>query len=81
MLYDAANCLRTDPTDMQADGDVAEASAGVFADDDAVDIDEDTWAAIGRVTRRLLGALGGTKPWRTRSAPKRGCWPSSCSPT
>jgi hypothetical protein len=58
LLYDAAKRLRTDPTDMQADGDVAEASAGVFADDDVVGVDADTWAAIGRVTRRLLGALG-----------------------
>jgi hypothetical protein len=58
LLYDAAKRLRADPTDMQADGDVAEASAGVFADDDLIGIDSDTWAAIGRVTRRLLGALG-----------------------
>ena len=58
LLYDAAKRLRADPTDMQADGDVAEASAGVFADDDVVGVDPDTWAAIGRVTRRLLGALG-----------------------
>jgi hypothetical protein len=57
-LHDAALRLREDPTDMQADSDVAEFSAGVFATDEFRSIDPDTWAAVGRVTRRLLGALG-----------------------
>jgi hypothetical protein len=57
-LYDAARRLRTDPTDMIADGDLAESSARVFALDHLHGADRDTWAAIGRVTRRLLGALG-----------------------
>lgn len=57
-LHDAAVRLREDPTDMQADADVAEYSAGVFAAEDFVSIDPDTWAAVGRVTRRLLAALG-----------------------
>jgi len=43
---------------MIADGDLAEAAAGVFAIDVVWGVDEETWAAIGRVTRRLLGALG-----------------------
>ena len=58
LLGDAARRLRADPTDMQADADVAEASATVFMVDDYSDADEATWAAIGRVTRRLLSALG-----------------------
>jgi hypothetical protein len=58
LLYRAAARLRTDPTDMHADGDVAQASAVVFAADGFYGADEDTWAAVGRVTRRLLGALG-----------------------
>ncbi len=57
-LHGAALRLREDPTDMAADADVAEYSAGVFAADDFVSIDPDTWAAVGRVTRRLLAALG-----------------------
>jgi hypothetical protein len=57
-LADAARRLVVDPTDMIADGDLAEAAAGVFAIDAVWGVDEDTWAAIGRVTRRLLGALG-----------------------
>jgi hypothetical protein len=57
-LYDASRRLEVDPTDMIADGDLAEAAAGVFAIDAAWGVDEETWAAIGRVTRRLLGALG-----------------------
>jgi hypothetical protein len=57
-LYDAAARLRADPTDMIADGDVAETSARVFALDHLYGVDKDTWAAVGRVTRRLLGALG-----------------------
>jgi hypothetical protein len=57
-LNDAARRLEVDPTDMIADGDLAEAAAGVFAIDVVWGVDEETWAAIGRVTRRLLGALG-----------------------
>ncbi len=57
-LADAARRLVVDPTDMIADGDLAEAAAGVFAIDAVWGVDEETWAAIGRVTRRLLGALG-----------------------
>ncbi len=58
LLCDAAARLRADPTDMQADADVAEVSAVVFVADDYAGTDPDTWSAIGRVTRRLLGALG-----------------------
>ena len=58
LLADAARRLRADPTDMQADADVAEASAAVFISDDFYGVDPETWAAIGRVTRRLLTALG-----------------------
>jgi len=47
-----------DPTDMQADADVAEASAGVFMIDRYGPFDPDEWSAVGRVTRRLLSALG-----------------------
>ena len=57
-LHGAAKKLRKDPTDMQADGDVAQHSAAVFVADEFPGIDEETWAAIGRVTRRLLAALG-----------------------
>jgi hypothetical protein len=57
-LYDAAARLRVDPTDMHADGDLAEASAAVFAVERLYGVDPTIWAAIGRVTRRLLGALG-----------------------
>ncbi|MDQ6616156.1 MAG: hypothetical protein M3083_15810 [Actinomycetota bacterium] len=57
-LASAARRLEVDPTDMVADGDLAEAAAGVFAIDAVWGVDEETWAAIGRVTRRLLGALG-----------------------
>src|SRR5580658_1672865 len=57
-LADAARRLVADPTDMVADGDLAEAAAGVFAIEAVWGVDEETWAAIGRVTRRLLGALG-----------------------
>jgi hypothetical protein len=57
-LYEAANRLRDDPTDMQADVALAEASAAVFAVDSLPDMDDDHLAAVGRVTRRLLGALG-----------------------
>lgn len=58
LLYRAAQRLRVDPTDMEADGEVAEASAGVFMADEFDSADVDTWAAVGRVTRRLLAALG-----------------------
>jgi hypothetical protein len=58
LLADAARRLRADPTDMQADADVAEASATVFMVDGYPGVDPDSWAAIGRVTRRLLSALG-----------------------
>ena len=57
-LYDAARRLRTDPTDMVADSDLAESAAGVFALDHLYGADRETWSAVGRVTRRLLGALG-----------------------
>ncbi|HEX3426020.1 MAG TPA: hypothetical protein VHT30_07805 [Acidimicrobiales bacterium] len=57
-LADAAGRLVIDPTDMIADGDLAEAAAGVFSIDAVWGVEDDTWAAIGRVTRRLLGALG-----------------------
>jgi len=58
LLADAARRLTVDPTDMQADADVAEASAGVFMVDEFYGTDAETWAAVGRVTRRLLVALG-----------------------
>lgn len=58
LLRDAAHRLQADPTDMHADGDVAQASAAVFAADGFFAADPDTWAAVGRVTRRLLVALG-----------------------
>jgi hypothetical protein len=58
LLADAAERLRRDPTDMHADADVAEASAAVFLADGISGADEETWAAVGRVTRRLLSALG-----------------------
>ncbi|HWE54466.1 MAG TPA: hypothetical protein VG435_03095 [Acidimicrobiales bacterium] len=58
LLADAAHRLHKDPTDMQADADVAEASAAVFGADHYGPFDEDQWAAVGRVTRRLLSALG-----------------------
>jgi hypothetical protein len=58
LLADAAGRLRRDPTDMYADADVAEASAAVFMAEDYSGADADTWAAVGRVTRRLLSALG-----------------------
>ncbi|MBO0747364.1 MAG: hypothetical protein J2O47_03375, partial [Acidimicrobiaceae bacterium] len=54
----AARRLRVDPTDMEADGDVAEASAAVFVTDQFPGLNTDTWEAVGRTTRRLLGALG-----------------------
>ena len=57
-LYDAAGRLRLDPTDMIADGDLAEAAGRMFALEDPPGVDPATWAAVGRVTRRLLGALG-----------------------
>ena len=57
-LYEAARHLSDDPTDMQADVALGEASAAVFAVDYLPDLDEAQLAAVGRVTRRLLGALG-----------------------
>jgi len=56
-LARAARRLRADPTDMQADADVAEASAVIFFAAGYPGADEDTWAAVGRVTRRLLSVL------------------------
>jgi hypothetical protein len=58
LLADAATRLRMDPTDMQADADVAEASTAVFFSDRFGPFDEDAWSAVGRVTRKLLAALG-----------------------
>lgn len=58
LLADAASRLRRDPTDMQADADMAEASAAVFIPESYGPLDEDTWTAVGRVTRRLLALLG-----------------------
>ncbi|MDQ2725093.1 MAG: hypothetical protein M3Y36_06320 [Actinomycetota bacterium] len=57
-LEAAAARLSLDPTDMEADGEVAEASTVVFMVDDPPWSDADTWAAVGRVTRRLMAALG-----------------------
>jgi hypothetical protein len=57
-LYDAAKRLSDDPTDMTADAALSEASVAVFALDYIRGMDEDHLAAVGRVTRRLLGALG-----------------------
>jgi hypothetical protein len=57
-LLVAARRLRENPTDMQADGDLALASGSVFIAEGFYGTDDETWAAIGRVTRRLLGALG-----------------------
>lgn len=57
-LADAARRLEIDPTDMQADGDVGETSAVVFAAEEPAFDDPERWAALGRVTRRLLAALG-----------------------
>lgn len=58
LLADAATRLRMDPTDMQADADVAEASTAVFFTDRFGPFDPDAWSAVGRVTRKLLAALG-----------------------
>ncbi len=58
LLSDAVDRLCKDPTDMQADADVAEASAWVFTVERYADFDDQEWAAIGRVTRRLLSLLG-----------------------
>lgn len=58
LLADAASRLRRDPTDMQADGDVAEASASVFLTDRFGTLGTEEWSAVGRVTRRLLSLLG-----------------------
>lgn len=58
LLADAARRLRADPTDMQADADVAEASTAVFLTDGVYGVEDETWAAVGRVTRLLLSVLG-----------------------
>jgi hypothetical protein len=58
LLADAARRLHVDPTDMLADADVAEASTAVFVSDHFASMDADTWAAVGRVTRKLLAVLG-----------------------
>jgi hypothetical protein len=58
LLAAAAARLREDPTDMQADADVAEASTAVFIEDSHPAFGADAWSAIGRTTRRLLAALG-----------------------
>src|ERR1700722_9469574 len=58
LLKDAGARLRRDPTDMLADADVAEASSAVFMVDRFGGADVDPWAAVGRVPRRLLSALG-----------------------
>jgi hypothetical protein len=58
LLADAAARLHVDPTDMQADADVAEASAAVLMAERFGPLDEDAWEAVGRVTRRLLTLLG-----------------------
>ncbi len=57
-LEAAAARLSLNPTDMEADSEVAEASTAVFIVDDPPWADADTWAAVGRVTRRLMAALG-----------------------
>ncbi|MGH9104952.1 MAG: hypothetical protein ACRDZX_03785, partial [Acidimicrobiales bacterium] len=57
-LYEAARRLRDDPTDMQADVALGEASAALFTVDYLPGLDDAGMAAVGRVTRRLLGALG-----------------------
>jgi hypothetical protein len=58
LLAAAAARLEADPTDMVADADVAEASATVFASEGHPRADAETWAALGRLTRRLMSALG-----------------------
>jgi len=58
LLSDAVARLSEDPTDMQADADVAEASASVFTVERYGRFDEQEWAAVGRVTRQLLALLG-----------------------
>ena len=65
MLAAAVRRLRADPTDMHADADVAEASAVVFMSDGFGGVDAETWAAVGRVTRRLLGVLGADEALET----------------
>jgi hypothetical protein len=58
LLIAAARRLSEDPTDMQADADVAEASARVFMVDSFGPLDVEEWSAVGRVTRLLLSLLG-----------------------
>lgn len=62
LLLLAAARLRQDPTDMQADADVAEASSAVFMLDRYGPLDEEQWSAVGRVTRLLLSLLGADEP-------------------
>jgi hypothetical protein len=57
-LRDAAWRLSVDPTDMIADADTGEVAARLFLIDELPGVTEADLAAIGRVTRRLLGALG-----------------------
>jgi hypothetical protein len=54
----AATRLGEDPTDMQADADVAESSTAILMADSYRDCSAEDWAAVGRVTRRLLSVLG-----------------------
>ncbi len=56
-LADASRRLVADPTDMDADADASSAAAAVFVHDQHPLTDDATWAAVGRVTRRLTGAL------------------------
>ena len=63
--------LRDNPTDMQADAALGEASAAVFAVDYLPDMDEYDLAAVGRVTRRLLGALGADEALEDGSATRQ----------
>lgn len=57
-LEAAARRLSADPTDMEADAEVADASTAVFLVEDPAWSEPDAWAAVGRVTRRLMAALG-----------------------
>jgi hypothetical protein len=57
-LDHAAARLAADPTDMMADAEASETSTSVFLIEDPPGVDTDTWNAVGRVTRRLMAALG-----------------------
>lgn len=57
-LNAAAARLVVDPTDMTADAEAADSSTSVFLIDEPPGVDPDTWNAVGRVTRRLMAALG-----------------------